>query len=525
MNNLPISAAALGSIDIFGQPVDQAGKITWVDESSLLVNNNAFYKRVANNWGRFPGHQVIFNGDSTLNCYQVNSLSSDSSLHTLVHPQSAKHERALFEIVTTNLSNAVSGTFELNPLITFEEMILRRELASAERMLTELDAAGAHPRYWFAKASLALLQSDFRGTKEALNKAITLGHPEAFDAAIQVSNLAARPFRKAYPEIFHLIAQNRYTDVIPLLQSVSEEFSLEAGTVLAYVLRHAHLPHLGEQICHELLEKEPYLVDVYGHLWSFQTAQHKDEEALNTALARLSYYPNDPQAYADALDSALLLSDINCATWMTHGYLINAVNLQTALKHIFKLAEHTSTWSTASQQFAEIFSTLRAPTPETLTLYAEILTELGDFDPSQRHLERAMMAAPEDVGVVLSYGRNLAQSGKEQEAIQFMATVLNDQSRNDHPIDRVLLLTLLSELLRNTGNLPEAHRLWDTHVKLNRSLLREVGPRPFIEYIYCLIECGECERALTYYKWIDESSEFDFMLRELRETLQEMQLV
>ena len=401
---------------------------------------------------------------------------------------------------------------------TLEDSLLRRQMMAVDRQLQDLKRRFPyHPRVWFAHGTFAHLQQHARLSRQAFHQAMLLGHPDALAAEWSVTGLLSKAFRARHARAFSLLERGALKEAIAEFQRIAIDEPLHGNATLAYLLRRGGDPLLGVEACKASLAVDPMQSDVYAHLWSFLTALGLDAEARIVAQSRLMQFPQDTAAYYDGLDSSLLIEDYPAAYSFLMGALCNAQNINTALKCLFKFYEATRDWPTLRTHFEEALPALRGPTPETLILYGELLTELGDFAAAHRVLERAVGATPESSDGVLAYARSLARSGQESEAAKFLMTVLGDRNRVDGIEDRLLIIALLSEILSRTGRPREALTLWPPFAEFTPELLARVGPRPFIEFGYCLLQAGETHSLL----WLERlvTAQFPEMriVKEFRE--------
>lgn len=467
--------------------IDQSHCFAKVADLGLRALPDWAWVRIPGFWYPIPDPQEL----SLLPFVELNTdlkhISPDLSLNTLVAtdrpPLSSKEPPKEQFVAPQRLSE-------------FEQRALASDLSRSEVELLSVEFPG-DPRVTFILGALAYKEEDLLGAKAAFHKASLLGHPDALEAEWNIQSLLARPFREKYPEVFERIERGDRLRALMLLRNVRDREPLHANAILAYCLRTANEPLEGLETCQATLKLDPHQSDVLGHMWAYLTQLRRDQEALETAKTRIREYPQDPQAYTDALDSALLVGDLAAAGRFAHQYLIHSVNTHTALKNLFKYYESIHDWTTLKQFFELITPLQRALTPETLVLYGEALIELHEHTAAEKILNRALAAAPQETDPILSYGRLLARRGDEREAIRFLQSVLADRNRRDDIPQQLLLRALLSELLRNTENLIEAVSVWDECPAFDADAAEKVGPRPFVEYGYCLAETGELEEALS----------------------------
>ena len=391
-----------------------------------------------------------------------------------------------------------------------EDRLLHRQMLTVDRQLHDLTRRFPyHPRIWFCHGVFANLQQQTRLSRDAFHQAMLLGHPDALTAEWMMGGLLAKPFRTRHARTFALLDRGALTEAIAEFEQIAKDEPIHGNATLAYLLRRGGDPLRGVEACKASLAGDSLQSDVYSHLWSFLTALGMDAEARTVAQSRLMQYPQDTAAYYDGLDSSLLLEDYATAHTFLMGALCNSQNINSALKCLFKFYEATRDWVSLREHFEEALPALRTPTPETLVLYGELLTELGDFAAAHPVLERAVGATPESSDGVLAYARSLARAGQEPQAAKFLMTVLGDKHRIDGIEDRLLIISLLSEILSRTGYPREALKLWPSFAEFTPELLARVGPRPFIEFGYCLLQAGDL-RAL---RWLEQlvSSQFPEM--------------
>lgn len=379
---------------------------------------------------------------------------------------------------------------------TIEELLCAGSHDAAYPLLIDaLSGSPEHPRLLYAKGAAHIQRSEPEQAKACFHGAMWHGHPDGFDAELYATSLIAKTLRDKYPETFQHIQRGEGARALTILRAIRSEEPLHANAALAYCLRSTQQPEEGIDACMTALSLDRYQSDVYGHLWAFYTQLGRDTEALSVATEHIMHYPFHAPAYMDALDSCLLLGRIEEAGWYARMYLTLAVNLHAALKNLFKYFEATRDWETGLHYFDSIVACLRAPTPETLTLHGELLTEMAQFERAEQKLERAVEADPGSVEAILAYARSQARAGNESAAIKFLQTVLKDPSRVDVVEQQMLLVSLLSELLRNTDQLDEAAALWPAAELFDGTLLKRVGPRPVMEAACCYFERGERDAA------------------------------
>ncbi|MDC0358344.1 hypothetical protein OAO01_05960 [Oligoflexia bacterium] len=530
----PLSVIAIGKLAATGAPQSISKRVRKNDATWIIDKSFCFQQRILPRdngqalqlWMKVPGFFQIQDTQHQLGldyCCQINSLVSDAddnlSLHTLYDQKSKTFYPILKD---TEINTSAKNIADLSPtrLSEIENLFLSEQHTQAANSLFELvDAGCAHPRVLFDLGVVHLSRAQYREARAVFHQAHLMGHPDALEAEWQATNFETQAFRDKYPDIFLSIQRGEPLRALTHLRMLQAEEPILANAALAYCLRTAGEPEEGLTACQAVLEQDPLVSDVYGHLWAFYTQLQNDQAALEVARTHLSLYPLNPQAFTDALDSALLLGDLELARWYTYGYLVNAVNLNTALKNLFKYFEVLREWKPLRGYFDVIIPLLRAPTPEILTYYGEILTELQEHTHALNILNQAMMAAPHEASVVLANGRAIAKAGDIPSAIKFMHTVTNDPNRNDHLPNRYLMLAFLSELYRNNGDLEDALNVWASCPAFDDQLLALVGPRPFVEYAHCLAENEDVVQAMLLYQIVKKGFPDLYITRELGENL------
>ena len=538
--SLPLSALALGSLLFDGTPVarekrcESGERFCIVDglHHFMLLDQGQFCDNPC--WARIP---IYISRGGTFSpqripafLMQLNDIqtltNSHYSPHALVDavgieqlPASFRppHDDTLSSIATAAMSELSSAIDQA------EEMIATKQYDVAQEQFGELlRIAPWHPRLHFNLGIIGFHSEDYHLAKARFHRAAQLGHPDALNAEWKMQSMLAKPLRERYPEVFFQIQNGDRLRALTVLRAIRHEHPLHGNATLAYCLRSANCPEEGIEVCHAALAKDPDQSDVYGHLWTFHTQLNQDEQALSVAKERIWRYPMDPQAAVDALDSALLLNELELAYCLTQLYLLHASNFNLALKHLFKYAEQSHAWAEQRLQYEALFPHMRAKTPETKVQYAETLIELKDFQSAFNTLEEALRSNPERVETVLAYGRALARSGELDGAIRFISSVVNDHNRTDTPDQQLLLMSLLSELLRYSDQLEEALHLWQQAPRLDATALHELGPRQFVEFACCLAESGDIVAAREMVDLLNPQYSHDPLVRQVDEALHEL---
>jgi len=347
-----------------------------------------------------------------------------------------------------------------------------------------------------------------------------LGHPDGLQAEWATTAAITRELRVKHPLVNDAIERHDWHRAIQLLNDHCHENPTIAHALIATCARHAGLDEVALHSARLSLSLDSLQSDVLGHLWSCLTLFQMDEEATATAKLRATLYPQDIGALRDLFDSALLSNDFDTAYRELHALIAHSTTATGALRYVFRYIDHTRDWSKAPHYFNELLP--ERPSGESLTQYGEILTELSRFDEALPHLERAMQLSPQDSDTVLAYARGLARSGDETGALRFLQTVLSDSSRTDSLDARLLMVTLLSEILCRTGRTAEAINLWPEPEAFTEELLTKVGPRPFIEFAYCLISVARIPEARLIQRLIGERFQEMHTVREFHEIMAQL---
>jgi tetratricopeptide (TPR) repeat protein len=530
---VPLTIQALGEIAADGSPRPSAARVvrqgpTFVVDGWACFVAGPFLERVPNVeshcWARVPGFLLTADPERVkklLFLFQINSLPFPGP-YPLLH--------ALFNVqrqvcLMTNEAPRMLGPCidDTAKLLEAETLLESGKHRKAGKILDALHRENlCDPRYWFDRGIQLRLSGAPGESLFAFQRAAELGHLDAHDAVRSVSLVASQPFRARYPQIFRLIESGEPHRALPLLFAAREKEPLYANVALAYCLRNAGRPMEGIAACEEVLEQHPVQPDVFSHYWSYLTALQRDDEALAIAQRRLALYPFDAAAYNEALDSALLLGKMELAFWYAHGALVVSRDPEAGLRSLFKLHEATRTWQELQPYYDTVLPLLPSPSVKVLTEQGETLIELSRFKEAFAMLERALRIAPDHAPTVLAYGRGLARSGKEREAVRFMSTVIGDTNRCDSLSDRYLIVSLMSELLRNTESIDEALALWPRQEEFTPELLAAVGPRPFVEYAACLLGIGQEQDAAKLYSQLDAEFHDLPIVERLRTVLVEL---
>lgn len=529
--SLPLSAAALGDIRHDGRPrereerIRQHGELISIDDAlcyAQAVCSDERGNRVLH-WVRLPAffHRLSAETRGALPLvYQVNDLVPDSTgrvrLHAHYDPSTGKwHSPCLFD------------SQPAPPLTAGEQAELQRGealLASGaqEEAAKALAAAGGagrrHPRLLFACGALAFRLGDYTGAKRLFHHAAHLGHPDALQAEWQAVSMAGRPFRLSRRAAFAALQDGDFEKALELLRREPASCR-EALASAAYCLRRLGRHRECRDVCLAALHNDVCQSDLLAHLWAAHTALGDDQAAQATARLHLQLYPLNPQACLDALDSALLRQDFEQARRYALSYPAQTLNLNSALSGLFKYYDLRRDWRTLLQWYDALLPLLRAPIPQVLVEYGETLTELGRYDQALTALERALRAEPASALTALAYGRTLARSGDTDGAIRLIATVMHDWHRRDSSAEWLLLAAFLSELLRNTGNLPAALELWQCVGPLDTSSVAVAGIRPLVEYAYCLASAGRQAEATMFARFLHAEAADAYVVQELQTKL------
>jgi tetratricopeptide (TPR) repeat protein len=534
----PLSALAIGNITFDGKHSNRCSRIKSTDDYLIIDNSYCFRtelirqpsKELCRVWVRVPGFSHL------LNSKQNNKLESVSQLNDLccleqncmpLHSLYYSHNKSFHSISLSPRPRSKAVSVEdyqkINMQISeLEDLISAGDLELPQQKLKSLlNCFPCHPRIVFDWGAVNFCLGNYDSAGRAFHQAAVLGHPDGLEAEWATSSYKAQSFREKHSEAFDHIQNGEPLRSLTVLRTLKKEAPLLANAALAYCLRGANEPLEGMEAAAAALQCDPHQSDVYGHLWSYFTELEQDQRALEVARLHLHHYPLNPQAYIDALDSALLLGRTREAWWYCQGYLLQAVNLNTALKNLFKYYEYCRNWDKLGDYFSQIMEVMRAPTPATLTQYGETLIEQNKFSQAFTVLERALMADPGSTTTVLAYGRALAQSNQINEAIKFIYSVLGDKNRIDSDSEYFLLVAFLSELLRNSGQLPQALKLWPPEDWFDMQLLQAIGPRPFVEYVYCQAENNNLETVAHLTTMLTSQHQNDFIVQQLCSKLNE----
>lgn len=503
----PLSALALGTISFDGARNKPCERITRIENYVLIDNKHCFTEvpidhplyGSAVRWMRIPHffHTLSKTDQQALECcFQINDLRAHADQD---FPQHALYNPKTKNVTCICLADPQSGTVTssdafYSELEAAEYALHNCDHERAQTFLSTLTSEN-HPRLLFLRGALAFALEQYDQAKGYFHQAALFGHPDALEAEWKTSAFLTRELRQAYPEAFNHIDRGEPLRALTVLRSICDQYPPHAAAILAYCLRAAGVPDEGIKLCKQALRFDSEQSDVYGHLWSYYNDLKQDDSAYAIARLHLQHYPTSAQAYLDALDSALITNRLEVADAMVHGYLLHTDNICLALKQLFKYFEAKREWQTLKHYFEIMSASAARLTPELHALHGEVLVECDDFSVAADKLDLALRAAPQDAQIVLAYARMLARANKLAEATRFMTSVMNDWNRTDDKAQWYLMVAFLSELLRNQGLLDEALRLWQEDQQIGPALLNAAGPRPLVEYSYCLAESGLQEAA------------------------------
>lgn len=530
---LPLAVEALGTLTYNGAASDRDARISLSGTQVTIDNSICFRLRETvddqptdiREWIRLPGFFILLSEQPSCAaeylwlCYPGCSIegqwnpswrfvNSKTGADSCVSPQSAA------KLPAPDYSKDLRDHIQL-----LEQAIIDRAITGAEMLLAGPLKSCYHPRLSFAKGALHFIMEDFHAAKPHFYQAACSGHPDGFEAVIASNAATSRAFLQRFPDLDAILKQGEPLRALTHLRTLKAEHPLDANILLAYALLKAGEPMEGLAACEAALAIDPLLPDVHGHRWNYLFQQERDQEACCAAGEHIRLFPMNLRPYTDGLDASILSGELSAAWWYANQYIVQAVNLHTALKNLFKYFEVTREWSLLERHFDTITPLLRAQTAETLTLHAETLIEVGSFEEAFKLLEQALRAAPERVDTILSYCRGYARMGDLDGAIKLLSTVMNDPSRDDRTTDRFLMLSLLSELYRSVGDLQSAAAIWPDGSTFNAELLQVVGPRPFVEVAYCYAEAGALTDANRVLTLLLEEYKDIFVVQELQDTL------
>lgn len=426
-------------------------------------------------------------------------LSSDGSLwFSDSEDVPAPHPRLTQERLAAALQKP-GGFTELN------EVCLPQTVLHFLKSIHEGDTAGAaaaldkHAHDWsnsgaamFAAGKLSTALGRHARAADFFHRAQLLDHPRALAEEWEAISRITKPFREQFSAEFEHIRRGERFRALTTLRQAAEQHPLTGCAVLSYCLRGAGVPQEGLAAAQKSLSLNPNQADVLNNKWSYETELSLDSEAAETARRHVERYPTDPAGNINAIDSALLLGNLDQAKNLVRRYQVIAPGLERWLEQIFKVCEQREEWQELAQIFDRYASLLRAPTVRVLTLHGETLLEVERFDEAFAQFERALAADPSDGQLVTGYARALARAGREDQAEGLLRTVLGDPRRRDIGEHRVFIVTTLAEIMRRTGRPAEALELFEKELATDIvELSAKVGPLPALERIESLIAVGD----------------------------------
>ena len=103
--------------------------------------------------------------------------------------------------------------------------------------------------------------------------------------------------------------------------------------------------------------------------------------------------------------------------------------------------------------------------------------------------------------------------------MNFLRTVIFDRKSSENTELQWLFISMLSEIYRNQGHLLEALELWKDMSDNLQDILQEAGPRPLVEYAYCLAEWGDMENAKAISELLSSAYSNYYIVHELETNL------
>lgn len=388
-------------------------------------------------------------------------------------------------------------TFPCSKICRAEEFYISGHIDESDKAIAQFDKSHREsPRVQFLLGCIAETKTHYSEAIENYNAAQQQDHLLAFDRELICHNELTKPLRIRYPTVFAHIEHGEAHRALTALRAAISEFPITGAAVLAYCLRHSGNPTEGLTVATQSLEALPVQSDTLGHKWLFHVELGEDKKALETATGHLMYYPTDPAASSHCIDSLLLCGRIQDALTMTQYYAIVTQNTERALYYFFRVLEQANSWKELVRHFEARLKFIRAPIPATLCYYGEALTECERLDDAIAIFNRAMAIAPENAEVVLGLSRTLCRANREDEAKEFLQTVLKDKNRTDSIDGRAFFVTLLAEIQRRTGYPHDSLETFSTYLSNDLvTLSKTIGPFPALEYIESLLEINDMPKA------------------------------
>lgn len=354
----------------------------------------------------------------------------------------------------------------------------------------------------YIAAETFLQARNYSAARDHFHEAQRAGHPLAFERELEVQALLAKPLHGEYPEVFDWIRRGERGRALFTLRDMARKYPEEGNAILSYALRNFAQAEEGLRAAEESLSINPRQTDVHANRWAFLVESDQKTKLIEASSSHLRHYPQDPVAQRNLVDSLIAGEEFESAIVAAHFHLIFAQNSQNAIQTVFSAYEAIEEWDLLAALLDRIMNSLRGPTAKTLCLYGECLTEVARFDESFSSFEQAMCLEPGNANVALGFARALARADEEHMAIDLLSSVLADPNRIDKKHERALLISLLGEILRRTGNWEQALLRFES--EFGESLHESVdfaGPMPALEYSESLLLAGrttEARELLTY---------------------------
>jgi tetratricopeptide (TPR) repeat protein len=376
----------------------------------------------------------------------------------------------------------------------------------------------SHARICFTAANTFFLAKNYDAARSQFHQAQRAGHPLALEKELEAQALLSKPLHNEYPEVFDWIRRGDRGRALFTLRDMARKYPEEGNAILSYALRNLSEPEEGLRAAEISLRHNTCQSDVLANRWSFLVESNQHSKLVEAAIDHIRLYPQDAVAQRNLVDSLIAAEDFERAIVAAHFHLIFAQNTQNAIQSLFSAYEAIEAWPLLADLLDTIMKTLRGPTPKTLILYGECLTEVQRFEESFACFEQAMSLEPGNANVVLGFARALARADREQMAIDLLSSVLADPNRIDKVNERALLISLLAEIYRRTGRWELALASFES--ELGTSLIDSVdfaGPMPALEYSESLILAGRAEEARELLRRVQSKCPGDRFVDELEQ--------
>ena len=404
-----------------------------------------------------------------------------------------------------------ANSISLEKRLVLENSVRENDIEILTSLACTPDACSVLDSRWQYTLALANEKlGKIRRARDFFQQAARLDHIDAEHGFSRLQAKLTEPFRKRFPDVFQMIKHGERLRALTTLRYVAPEEPLHANAVLSYCLRGSDQVEEGLKACNISLQLDSNQNDVLANKWSFLNRMGRDQDSFDTALFHLSLFPKDLTANMNLIDSLLLGGAEKQALTLAFRYQIFSSQMQLSLKQFFKVYEQIAnaallaeigprngqtTWQELVDIFERVLPRVSGPTAETLAYFGEALVEVERFKDAQQIFDRVLALEPGNGKIVLGYARALARANRENEAEEFLSTVLLDPNRIDSKEDQLFLITLLAEIQRRTGR-PEAGLQTFASFEGNLpQLSTEIGPFPALELAECLIACERIHDA------------------------------